>query len=59
MAGTLKQIAPAVKRVAILFNPERASYAKSFVQVAESAATSLGMEHIAAAVHAISNSSAL
>jgi putative ABC transport system substrate-binding protein len=49
--GTLKQIAPAVNRVAILFNPERAPFAKTFVQVAGTAATSLGMGHSAAAVH--------
>jgi putative ABC transport system substrate-binding protein len=49
--GTLKQIAPAVRRVALLFNPDWAPYAKSFVQVAETAAPSLGMEQIAAEVH--------
>jgi putative ABC transport system substrate-binding protein len=49
--GTLKQIAPAVRRVALLFNPDQAPYAKSFVQVAETATYSLGMEPIAAQVH--------
>jgi putative ABC transport system substrate-binding protein len=49
--GTLKQIAPAVRRVALIFNPDRAPFAKSFVQVAETAASSMGMEQIAAMVH--------
>jgi len=49
--GTLKQIAPAVRRVALLFNPDWAPYAKSFVQVAQASAPSLGMEQIAAEVH--------
>jgi ABC-type uncharacterized transport system substrate-binding protein len=30
---TLKQVAPAVKRVALLFNPEKAPFAASFVRV--------------------------
>jgi putative tryptophan/tyrosine transport system substrate-binding protein len=45
---TLKQIAPAVKRVGLLFNPDTAPYAGSFVRVAEAAAPSFGMEPIAA-----------
>jgi putative ABC transport system substrate-binding protein len=48
---TLKQIAPAVKRVALLFNPHTAPYASSFMRVAEAAAPSFGVEPIAAGVH--------
>lgn len=44
---TLKQIAPAVKRVAFLFNPDTAPFAGSFVRVAEAAAPSFGIEPIA------------
>ena len=55
MAGkwleTLKQIAPAARRVAFLFNPQTAPFAKSFMGVAEAAASSIGMEPIAAGVH--------
>jgi putative ABC transport system substrate-binding protein len=49
--GTLKQIAPAVKRVALLFNPDLAPFARSFMQVLEAMAPPLGIEPIAAAVH--------
>jgi putative ABC transport system substrate-binding protein len=49
--GTLKEIAPALRRVALLFNPDWAPYAKSFLEVAEAAAPSIGMEPITAAVH--------
>ena len=48
---TLKQIAPAVRRVALLFNPHSAPYASSFMRVAEAAAPSFGVEPIAAGVH--------
>jgi putative ABC transport system substrate-binding protein len=48
---TLKQIAPAVRRVALLFNPHTAPYANSFMRVAEAAAPSFGVEPIAAGVH--------
>jgi putative tryptophan/tyrosine transport system substrate-binding protein len=48
---TLKQIAPAVGRVALLFNPHTAPYASSFIRVAEAAAPSFGVELIAAGVH--------
>jgi putative ABC transport system substrate-binding protein len=54
MAGkwleTLKQIAPAARRVAFLFNPQTAPFAKSFMGVAEPAASSFGMETIAAGI---------
>jgi putative tryptophan/tyrosine transport system substrate-binding protein len=48
---TLKQIAPAVGRVALLFNPHTAPYASSFIRVADAAAPSFGVELIAAGVH--------
>jgi putative tryptophan/tyrosine transport system substrate-binding protein len=48
---TLKQIAPAVRRVALLFNPHTAPYATSFMRVAAAAAPSFGIEPIAAGVH--------
>jgi ABC-type uncharacterized transport system substrate-binding protein len=55
MAGkwleTLKQIAPSVGRVALLFNPQTAPYASAFMRVAEAAAPSLGISPIAAGVH--------
>jgi ABC-type uncharacterized transport system substrate-binding protein len=49
--GTLKQVVPTTRRIAILFNPNFAPFAKSFIQVAEVAAPSLGIEQIPAAVH--------
>jgi putative ABC transport system substrate-binding protein len=48
---TLKQIAPAVRRVALLFNPDTAPFATSFVRVIEVSAPSFAVEPIAAAVH--------
>jgi putative tryptophan/tyrosine transport system substrate-binding protein len=48
---TLKQMAPAVRRVALLFNPHTAPYANSFMRVAEAGAPSFGVEPIAAGVH--------
>ena len=48
---TLKRIAPAIKRVALLFNPDTAPYAGSFVRVAEAAAPSFGIEPIAIEAH--------
>ena len=55
MAGkwleTLKRVAPAVRRVALLFNPEAAPFAASFVRVIEVSALSFAVEPIAAAVH--------
>ena len=48
---TLKLVAPAVKRVAILFNPEAAPFATSFVRVIEVSALSIAVEPIAVAVH--------
>ena len=48
---TLKQIAPAVRRVAVLFNPDVAPYAPSFVREVELSAPSFAVEWIAAVVH--------
>jgi putative tryptophan/tyrosine transport system substrate-binding protein len=48
---TLKQIAPAVRRVALLFNPDMAPYASSFVRQVELSAPSFAVEWIAAVVH--------
>ena len=48
---TLKRIAPAIKRVALVFNPDTAPFAGSFVRVAEAAAPSFGIEPIATAAH--------
>jgi putative ABC transport system substrate-binding protein len=47
----LKQIAPAMERVAFIFNPETAPYAGYFLRPAQSAASSLGMDLIASPVH--------
>jgi ABC-type uncharacterized transport system substrate-binding protein len=48
---TLKQIAPAVKRAALLFNPDTAPFAGSFVRVIEDAAPSFGIDPIATVAH--------
>ena len=42
--GLLKEIAPAVKRVAFLFNPDTASYAEPFLRQAEAAALASGLQ---------------
>jgi putative ABC transport system substrate-binding protein len=47
----LKEIAPRVKRVALLFNPATAPYADIYVKPFKAAATSLGLDAIAAPVH--------
>jgi putative tryptophan/tyrosine transport system substrate-binding protein len=47
---TLKQVAPMVRRVAVLFNPEAAPFAASFVRVIEGSAESFAVEPIAARV---------
>jgi putative ABC transport system substrate-binding protein len=49
-AQLLKGIAPRVRRVALLFNPEVAPYAGEFFRYAETAATSLAIELTAAAI---------
>jgi putative ABC transport system substrate-binding protein len=54
MAGkwlqTLKQVAPRVKRVAIIFNPQTAPFSESFVRVAEAAAPAFAAEIVSAGV---------
>src|SRR5919204_1418686 len=47
----LEQMVPDVKRVALLFNPDTAPYAGSFMRVAAAAAPSFGVELSAAGVH--------
>jgi len=47
----LKEIAPGVVRVALLFNPKTAPYGVSFLQSLEAVAPSLAVELIAAPVH--------
>jgi putative ABC transport system substrate-binding protein len=42
--GLLKEIAPAVRRMAFLFNPETASYAEPFLRQAEAAALASGLQ---------------
>jgi putative ABC transport system substrate-binding protein len=42
--GLLKEIAPAVQRMAFLFNPETASYAEPFLNHAKAAALSSGLQ---------------
>jgi putative ABC transport system substrate-binding protein len=46
----LKEIAPRVRRVAIMFNPDDAPYGASFVLSAETAAARLAMEPFGAAI---------
>ncbi len=48
---TLRQVAPAVRRIAVLFNPEAAPFAASFVQVIEGSAASFAVEPTVAPVH--------
>jgi len=47
---TLKQIAPAVRRVALMFNPEAAPFAPSFARVVENSASSFSIELTTAAL---------
>jgi putative tryptophan/tyrosine transport system substrate-binding protein len=47
----LKEIAPPINRVAFLFNPEAAPYAKNFISPLKAAAASLAVEAIVAPVH--------
>src|SRR5262249_48800066 len=49
-ADLLKQMAPAITRVAVLFNPETSPQSKLFVRAVEAAAPSLGVEVIAVPV---------
>jgi putative ABC transport system substrate-binding protein len=50
--GLLKEVAPALARVAVMFNPDMAPYSKFFMPVVEAAAASLGVQAIAAPVRA-------
>ncbi len=50
--GLLKQVAPDLNRVAIMFNPETAPYWKFFMPVFEAAAPSLGIQAITAPIRA-------
>ena len=47
----LKQIAPQLRRAALLFNPQTASYVEPFLRTFEVAAASFAVEPIAARVH--------
>jgi putative tryptophan/tyrosine transport system substrate-binding protein len=49
--GLLKEIAPAVERLAFLFNPDTAPYAESFLRQAEAGAVSLGLQLSALPIH--------
>ena len=51
--GLLKEIAPRVDRVAVMFNPDTAPYAEGFVQSVEQASHALGVKSITADVHNI------
>jgi len=50
----LKEIAPHVARVALLFNPANATYAEYYLNSFRAAAPSLGVEAVAAPVHDMS-----
>ena len=50
--GLFKEIAPGLRHVAVIFNPDTASFAKSFNQAIEAAAQSLGVSVTLAPVHA-------
>ncbi|HEV8553146.1 MAG TPA: ABC transporter substrate-binding protein [Casimicrobiaceae bacterium] len=49
--GLFKEIAPGLRHVAVIFNPDNASFAKSFNQAIEAAAQSLGVSVTLAPVH--------
>jgi putative ABC transport system substrate-binding protein len=49
--GLFKEIAPGLRHVAVIFNPDTASFAKSFNQAIEAAAQSLGVSVTLAPVH--------
>jgi putative ABC transport system substrate-binding protein len=50
--GLLKEIAPGLTRIAVMFNPDTAPYFKFFMQAIETAAPILGVQVIAAPVRA-------
>jgi putative ABC transport system substrate-binding protein len=47
----LKEVAPSVNRVVLLFNPDTAPYAENFLRLAVSAAPSFDVELVASPVH--------
>jgi putative tryptophan/tyrosine transport system substrate-binding protein len=49
--GLLKEIAPGIKRVAMMFNPELATYGPYYLRPFEGAAKSFKVEPISASVH--------
>ena len=51
----LKEIAPRVNRVAVLFNPATTPYANVYLNPCKAAATSFGLEAIDAPVHSVSD----
>jgi putative ABC transport system substrate-binding protein len=51
----LKEIAPRVKRVAVLFNPATTPYANIYLNPFKAAAASFGLEAIDAPVHSVSD----
>jgi putative ABC transport system substrate-binding protein len=51
----LKEVAPGLERVAVMFNPETAPYWKFYMQAIEAAASSLGVQAIAVPVRATSD----
>jgi len=50
--GLLKEIAPGLARIAVMFNPETSPQSRFFVPAIESAASSLGMETVVLPVRA-------
>jgi putative tryptophan/tyrosine transport system substrate-binding protein len=48
----LKQVAPSLRRVAVMFNPDTAPYSRFLMQTIEAAAPSLGVQAIAVPVRA-------
>jgi putative tryptophan/tyrosine transport system substrate-binding protein len=50
--GLLKEVAPALARIAVMFNPETSPQSKFFVPAIESAASSLSLETVVLPVHA-------
>ena len=53
MGGDLKEIAPAVTRVALLFNPETSPQAERYMSFVETSSLQFGMRANAAAVHSV------
>jgi len=47
----LKEIAPRITRVAVMFNPQTAPYTETYLQSMETAATKFGIKTFASPVH--------